>query len=174
MMAQGTTTTDVNSPASHVRSPVIASGGSPSQTTPKPKTAATTFHDDFKVGFPSKSLSATTSRWWGSGERDSSSVGKGAGDANSTFGEVGGPGESLVDGTGDDDVASEVGPSTTASSLLVKTRKKAAARGRSALGHAVTRKYGIQRLGAKDADTLRFVFGDHLPKQWNSAFPPVP
>lgn len=172
MMAQGTATTHVNSPASHVRSPAVASGVSPSQTTPKPKTAVTTFHDEFKVGFPSKSLSTTTSRWWGSGESDSSSAGKRAGDPMSTSREVGESVESFVDGTGEDDIASDVGPSTTASGLLVKTRKKAAVRGRSALGHAVTRKYGIHRLGAKDAATLKFVFGDHLPKQWKSAFAP--
>jgi hypothetical protein len=145
-------------PGSHVR-PM----GLPGQTLQKQKVAvAAPPADDFKIGFPSKGLSRISTRWWGSGEKDS--IGK----ENVVAGKEEG---SLLRET--ETVSTEASNSTTASSLLVRTRKKAALRGQNLLSHAITRGYSIHRLGAKDAAILRFVFGDHLPKHWVASLPPV-
>jgi hypothetical protein len=145
-------------PGSHVR-PM----GLPGQTLQKQKVAvAAPPADDFKIGFPSKGLSRISTRWWGSGEKDS--IGK----ENVVAGKEEG---SLLRET--ETFSTEASNSTTASSLLVRTRKKAALRGQNLLSHAITRGYSIHRLGAKDAAILRFVFGDHLPKHWVASLPPV-
>lgn len=145
-------------PGSHVR-PM----GLPGQSLQKQKVAvAAPPADDFKIGFPSKGLSRISTRWWGCGEKDSIRI------------------ENVVAGKEEgsllrepETVRTEASNSTTASSLLVRIRKKAALRGQNLLPHAITRGYGIHRLGAKDAALLRFVFGDHLPKHWVASLPPI-
>lgn len=151
----------VNSPvASHVRNTAVSHAPTPQ----KQKPASTL--DDFKIGFPSKGLRRASTRWWGSSEKESAILSEPAGDTDT---ELVRP-ESAVETV---EGASEVSP-PTASSLLVRTRRKASLRGRSSIAHAVTRGYGLHQLGARDAATLKFVFGDYLPKQWTSAFPPMP
>lgn len=170
-LAQGNTTpqrvnqqsipSHVNSPAaSHMRS----AAASHALTHQKPKPAPTV--DGFKTGFPSRGLRRASTRWWGSSEKESAILSEPAGDRDT---ELVCP-ENAVKAF---DGVSEVSP-PTASGLLVRTRRKACLRGRSSIAHAVTRGYGLHQLGAKDAATLKFVFGDYLPKHWISAFPPVP
>ncbi|KAG0626739.1 hypothetical protein M758_2G147800 [Ceratodon purpureus] len=155
------TPSHLNSPASsHVRSTAALHPLTPQKQKPA------SILDDFKIGFPTKGLRRASTRWWGSLEKESAILPEPAGDRDA---ELMCP-ESTVKGL---ESVSEVSP-PTASSLLVRTRRKASLRGRSAVAHAVTRGYGLHQLGAKDAATLKFVFGDYLPKHWTSSFPPMP
>ena len=154
------TPSHVNSPAaSHLRSAAVSH-----VLTPQKQKSASTL-DDFKIGFPSKGLRRASTRWWGSTEKESAILLEPAGDRGT---EVVCP-DSAIKGL---EGVSEV-TLPTASSLLLRTRRKASLRGRSSMVHAVTRGYGLHQLGAKDAATLKFVFGDYLPKYWTSAFPPM-
>lgn len=157
---QQNTLAQSHSPApSHVRSPAISHAPAPQ----KQKPASTL--DDFKIGFPSKGLRRASTRWWGSLEKELATTSNLPEDKDI---DIECP-ESLILGS---ENLSE-GGFPTASSLLVRTRKKASLRGRSSIAHAVTRGYGIHKLGAKDAATLKFVFGDSLPKHWKAAFSDV-
>jgi hypothetical protein len=157
---QGNNSASASTPSTYVRSPLSA-GTLPAQTLQKQKAPIPSFLDELKLGYPSKGLSRASSHWWGPATT-------GNGKDTAIAGALG----SEVD-QDDTDMVSEVKACTTASALFVRTRKKAAIRGRKVLSHAALRGYGVQRLDAKDAALLRFVFANQLPKQWTAAFPPI-
>lgn len=128
-----------------------------------------TYLDDFKQGLPKKGLATVSNQWWGSGQREGLNLDQHVeeednsiwedGEAGIRRGKVGAKGAHKEERRVED-----VLPAT----ILVRTRKKAAIRGRKVQRLAGTRGYGPFRLGEKDGSLLRAVFDDALPDLWKA------
>ena len=122
---------------------------------------AMTTMDEFKSGFPSEGLSATSNKWWGNRDRDDC-AGSSANGAKTLLPEEKAGEEKMVHET------PKTGNSETphGSSLLTAVRKRAVEEGREALKLGVFRGYGINKLSKREKILLHQVFGSSLPKPW--------
>eukprot|EP00246_Nothoceros_aenigmaticus_P012603 TRINITY_DN3991_c0_g1_i1.p1 TRINITY_DN3991_c0_g1~~TRINITY_DN3991_c0_g1_i1.p1 ORF type:complete len:208 (-),score=18.87 TRINITY_DN3991_c0_g1_i1:248-871(-) len=111
----------------------------------KPKVSFPSFLDDLRLGFPCGGLSRASQQWWGSKD----------GGVQSRW-ELGAEGEGEEEGKG------------SAASVLARKRRRGAVSGRRALRLALSRGYGAHKLGDKDSQLLKSVFGNYLPCRWQA------
>lgn len=124
-------------------------------------TKAMTTMDEFKSGFPSERLSATSNKWWGNRDHDDC-AGTNASGANSQPKEKVGE-DKLVHET----EKTENSETPHGSSLLTAVRKRAVEEGREALKLGVFRGYGgVNKLSKREKILLHQIFGSSLPKSW--------
>ncbi|KAK2387406.1 hypothetical protein QL285_061194 [Trifolium repens] len=123
----------------------------------------TTSLDEFKYGFPSESLSATSNKWWGCSNRNdhAKTIPDGAKSQPEESG--GGEAEKKECETGKAENSEET---PQGSSLLRSVRKRAVEEGREAFKLGVFRGYGVNKLGKKEKILFHQIFGSSLPKSW--------
>ncbi|KAG2394502.1 uncharacterized protein HKW66_Vig0181200 [Vigna angularis] len=124
-------------------------------------TKAMTTMDEFKSGFPSEGLSATSNKWWGNRDHDDC-AGTSANGAKTQPEEKAGEAKMVHDET------AKAGNSETphGSSLLTAVRKRVVDEGREALKLGVFRGYGINKLSKREKILLHQIFRSSLPKSW--------
>jgi hypothetical protein len=122
----------------------------------------TTSLDEFKYGFPSESLSATSNKWWGCSNRDDHAKTIPDGDKSQPE-ESGGEAEKKECETEKTENSEET---PQGSSLLRSVRKRAVEEGREAFKLGVFRGYGVNKIGKKEKILLHQIFGSSLPKSW--------
>ncbi|BBN01928.1 hypothetical protein MPTK1_2g11310 [Marchantia polymorpha subsp. ruderalis] len=155
---------------SHQRTAVQGVSGYPQQ---KHKSLGPTYLDDFKQGFPSKGLSVLQNRWWGSAE-PSKRAEVSEGTEKDTSHALNAGGTSCKGAEADRTIHAKVADEKSKEILsscakLSAIRRRASDGGRSALQLAVSRGYGVQKIGHQQSKALQFVFGNSLPKQWSAA-----
>ncbi|KAL3696752.1 hypothetical protein R1sor_010828 [Riccia sorocarpa] len=168
--SQTATLAQLNASLGFQRTPIQAGGSGYIQQ--KQKQLGHTYLDEFKQGFPSKGLSVSRNRWWGTAESARSMEAAKA--TELTVPDVSTDGKSAEADKGpasQDRLRVKVMSKEVALSFakVTKLRRGAVERGRNALQLAASRGYGVQKLEHRHSRTLEFVFGRSLPKQWSSA-----
>ncbi|KAI5409675.1 uncharacterized protein LOC127085123 [Lathyrus oleraceus] len=115
--------------------------------------------DEFKYGFPSKSLSTTSNKWWGCDNRDETNPNRAESQPEESTGEA----EKKECETGKGENSEET---PQGSSLLRAVRKRAIEEGREAFKLGVFRGYGVNKVAKREKILLHQIFGSSLPKSW--------
>ena len=124
-------------------------------------TKGMTTMDEFKYGFPSKGLSTTSNKWWGSSDHDDR-AGTNPDRAKCQLEERANEAEKVACETGN----AENSEPPQGAALLKAVRKRSVEEGREALKLGVFRGYGVNKLGKREKTLLCQIFRSSLPRSW--------
>ncbi|KAK7305004.1 hypothetical protein VNO77_42902 [Canavalia gladiata] len=124
-------------------------------------TKAMSTMDDFKCGFPSEGLSATSNKWWGSVGHDDC-AGTNSDGSKSALEERAGEAEKVACET----EKAENSETPLGSSLLKVVRKRAVEEGREAFKVGVFQGYSTNKLSKREKILLHQIFRSSLPRSW--------